>query len=641
MSELQATTADAGSTQDIFGNDVSSGEPQWGDNAPRGAKAVLGRIIKEGANVPLFLGQTLVNSLRDTGYNTTTSAICEHIDNSVEAGASEIRVYFAETGPKSRRSFNLLVLDNGKGMSPNVLKVACAFGGSMRFDNRGGIGRYGMGMKAAALSVSPVLDVYSWQEMGAYYYMSLDVNAIGQDKSNVILLPDPQLLDMLPAEVTLVLNTPMSYPKSAGEPHDLYCRDAAELRERLGKSGTLVFIPDCDRLTHRKVSTLVDHATREISRVYRRQLDKGLKLYINNRLVEPFDPTYQMKTARHNRIPELAGREKASRLVNRWEIPIPVAEGSEEKRTAVVRLFFLPIRDWSELPRKVLKNDLKVFDMGGISFMRGDREVDIKGMEGIVGKRNTRDSWWRIEVDFHGDSDEGFGVAMNKQGVRPKSYVQDLIRDAIQEDLRQVRKAVDQHWSDQAVQDTKSTTTAAEQRANETEALQGTLLPQPTPKSDAEQQMLDENLKLLAVGLKRDGESDDQAFERVKSSRFITTHKNDEDAAFYRVDFKLGKVILTINTAHAFYEKLYKPLAAVAKKVTETTKAGDADEERIDAAVVEECSQVLISLQLFLLSLGRTQSEMMIGDSSGELDKVFDKLRKQWSLNLETQLTAT
>jgi hypothetical protein len=346
-----------------------------------------------------------------------------------------------------------------------------------------------------------------------------------------------------------------------------------------------------------------------------------------------------MSTARHNRVAELAGREKSSRLVNRWEVPIPVAEAAAETRTAVVRLYFLPIRDWSELPRKVLKNDLKVFDVGGISFMRGDREVDMKGMEGIVGKRNTRDSWWRIEVDFHGDLDEAFGVAMNKQGVRPKSYVQELIREKIQDDLRAVRKAVEQHWSDQAVHDTQTTVTAAEQRANETEALQSTLLPQPAPKTPSEQQVLDENLKVLATGLKREGESDDQSFERVKASRFITTHKHDEDAAFYRVDFKLGKVILTINTAHAFYERLYKPLAAVAKKVTETAKAGDGDGEQVDAAVVEECSQVLISLQLFLLSLGRTQSEMTLADSSGELQKVFDKLRRQWSLNLETQLT--
>ena len=148
---------------------------------------------------------------------------------------------------------------------------------------------------------------------------------------------------------------------------------------------------------------------------------------------------------------------------------------------------------------------------------------------------------------------------------------------------------------------------------------------------------MDENLRTLAGTLKREGETDQAAVERVKASRFITTFKHDEDAAFYRIDYKLGKVILTINTAHAFFEKLYRPLSNVAKRAAET-RAADGETE-VDAAAAEECSQTLIRLQLLLLSLGRTQSEMIGADATGERQKVFDTLRRQWSLNLETQLT--
>src|SRR5205807_8224097 len=116
----------------------------WGDSAPKGGKAVLGRILKDGAKVPLFLGQTLVNSLRDMGYNSTTSALCEHVDNAIQWGATEVRVYFHQTGKQPDQRIDILVLDNGKGMAPNVLKVAASFGGSMVYDNRAGIGRYGM-----------------------------------------------------------------------------------------------------------------------------------------------------------------------------------------------------------------------------------------------------------------------------------------------------------------------------------------------------------------------------------------------------------------------------------------------------------------------------------------------------------------
>ncbi len=90
--------------------------PQWGEAAPRGGKTVMGRILRDGAKVPLFLGQTLVNSLRDLGYNSTTSALCEHVDNALQWGAKEIRVYFQELGKRGNTRTSVLVYDNGSGM---------------------------------------------------------------------------------------------------------------------------------------------------------------------------------------------------------------------------------------------------------------------------------------------------------------------------------------------------------------------------------------------------------------------------------------------------------------------------------------------------------------------------------------------
>src|SRR5436309_29239 len=166
--------------------------PQWGVTAPRGGKTVVTRALKDGARVPLFLGQTLINSLRDLGYNSTTSALCEHVDNALQWGATEIRVYFRQTGKQPNQRIDAMVYDNGKGMPDHVLKVAMAFGGSMVYDNRSGIGRYGMGMKAAALNIARSVDVYSWQEPGAFYSMTLDVDKIGQDRNNMIELPEPE-----------------------------------------------------------------------------------------------------------------------------------------------------------------------------------------------------------------------------------------------------------------------------------------------------------------------------------------------------------------------------------------------------------------------------------------------------------------
>ena len=91
-------------------------------------------------------------------------------------------------------------------MAPAVLKAATAFGGSLNFGNRDGIGRFGMGMKTAALSLSPVMELYSWQEPKAIYSMTLDIDAIGRDRSNLVALPEPTLHGEFPTRASLVVH---------------------------------------------------------------------------------------------------------------------------------------------------------------------------------------------------------------------------------------------------------------------------------------------------------------------------------------------------------------------------------------------------------------------------------------------------
>lgn len=291
-------------------NTADALSPNWGNDTPKGGKAVMSCILKEKATVPLFFAQTLVQSMRDVGYNHTTSALCEHVDNSIQSGATEVRVYFRQQGKDNDKNkrIDIAVYDNGHGMAPNVLKVAMAFGGSMNFGNRHGIARFGMGMKTAALSMSSVLEVYSWQEPEAIYTMTLDVEAIGKERANLVELPEPTLFTELPDEVAELFHKPLSFPRQRAE-QQLLAEDAASVAANLGSSGTIVYMPDCDRLHYSTAKTLVTHAVDEMSRVYRRFIAKGLRLYINNRLVEAFDPTYSMPNARHSRFLEGAAKQ--------------------------------------------------------------------------------------------------------------------------------------------------------------------------------------------------------------------------------------------------------------------------------------------------------------------------------------------
>ncbi len=599
--------------------------PSWGDDAPRGGKTVMNRILKENATVPLFFAQTLVQSMRDVGYNHTTSALCEHVDNAVEAGATEIRVYFREKGKGANKTINVAVYDNGRGMSPAVLKVAMAFGGSMYYGNRQGIARFGMGMKTAALSISPVLEAYSWQELEAIYSMTLDVEAIGKDRANLVQLPDPTLLTELSDEVADLFCKPLTYPTNRSE-QELLVADGESVADKLGASGTVIYMPDCDRLHYAKVKTLVDHAVKEMARVYRRDIARGLRLYVNNRLVDPFDPTYSMANARHVRFLDISA--KHSRLILSKAVQIPVSEGSPETAPITIKIYKLPIEEWSALPRKTQKNDLRVFDGMTVSILRNDREVFAGGMPNIT-TRHSVTSWYRIQIDFPGALDEAFGVATNKQGVRLKGYVIDAIKDAIGDDISTLNEEIKRFQAQQATARESAKPSSSEAKASDADAFQQNAMP--AASSPEEEAQLDANLRGLALTLKRNAETDEEAFERVKNCRYIIDFRHDDYWPFYDVKHRFGRVILTINTAHPFFTELYQPVSKMG------LSQGGADGE--EAAVLPEAQEgPIFALDLLLLSLARTQSRL--GSTGEEAKTLLDGMRREWSETYRVQMTA-
>ncbi len=613
-------------TTDALHSPVGSPAPNWAADAPRGGKTVMNRILKENANVPLFFAQTLITSLRDVGYNTTTSALCEHVDNAIEAGANEIRIYFRQRGIKGKYEIDAAVYDNGRGMSPNVLKMATAFGGSMNFGNREGIGRFGMGMKTAALSMSPVMELYSWQEQGAFYKMTLDVEDIGNAKSNSVDLPEPTLFTELPEDLAGIFSETMVFPDKNEQ--TLFADTDDDLNDRLGRSGTVIFLPNCDRLSFAKAQTLVDHAVKEMGRVYRRVLDKGVTLYVNNRRVEIFDPTYWMQNARHARIPDLAITQ--SRLVYTRPIEIPTSEYSPEMATVQVKIYTLPYESWLTLPRKVQRNDLRVFDGMTVSILRNDREVFAGSMREIVPKHSVA-NWYRVQIDFPGALDEAFGVATNKQGVRPKGYVLTAIKKAIGEQVTGIAEGIKRFQSEQASAKLKAGRSAAESKASDNDGFQMKPL-QIENLTPEEELQRDDNIRGLAVTLKREGESDEEAFERVKSSKYIITYKYDEYWPFYHVDHRFGRIIMTINTAHPFFSELYEPL----KKGLVMAAVEEADEVGDVPATSTTLDGPIIALDLLLLSLARTQS--ILSNNNDDARKVLEGFRKEWSDSYRVQL---
>jgi hypothetical protein len=91
----------------------------------------------------------LIESMRDIGYSLET-ALADVIDNSITAGATEIRLLVDTTGADPR----IGILDNGRGMSRGQLLEAMRLGSSdpRARRPRTDLGRFGLGMKTASFS---------------------------------------------------------------------------------------------------------------------------------------------------------------------------------------------------------------------------------------------------------------------------------------------------------------------------------------------------------------------------------------------------------------------------------------------------------------------------------------------------------
>ncbi len=107
----------------------------------------------------------LLFGLSRIGY-TTSSAICDIIDNSIRAEASVIRLLII----KERKDFSDLkknnvkeyaLIDNGSGMNREAILEALKLGSSDENYEEHSLSKFGLGLKAASLSQGDVLEIIS------------------------------------------------------------------------------------------------------------------------------------------------------------------------------------------------------------------------------------------------------------------------------------------------------------------------------------------------------------------------------------------------------------------------------------------------------------------------------------------------
>ncbi|WP_454278541.1 ATP-binding protein [Sphingomonas sp. Marseille-Q8236] len=213
-------------------------------------------------NVPPAAG-AMLESLRGLGY-TTATAIADLVDNSVSADAGQVDVLFEWNGSDSW----IRIGDNGRGMSDAELEAAMRLGArdpraQRRADD---LGRFGMGLKTASFSQGRILTVATTKADHERSCLRWDLDQLGGAEGSWLLHEGA---------------------RSGSE-----SRIAAGLT---GETGTVVLWENLDRVvtdgfTAQDMIDLIEQVESHLAMTFHRLIDDGLKLRINGRPVQSWDP---------------------------------------------------------------------------------------------------------------------------------------------------------------------------------------------------------------------------------------------------------------------------------------------------------------------------------------------------------------
>ena len=451
-----------------------------------------------------------IQATRDSGYKNTSSAVAELVDNAIQADATRIRITVCHATDGETGAVELLVQDNGTGMDPFTLRTALRFGGTTRFNDRTGLGRYGMGLPNSSLSQARRVTVYTWRTPGEVFMSYLDVDKIAA------------------GDVTEV-PTPCRVPPPTGAN---------------GRRGTMVVWSRCDRLDNRRISTIARKLLNDLGRQFRYYLTDRMKITVNGDRVEPIDPLYLNPAAK---------RTGATLFGQPIEYEVQAAEGNG-KAAAVgrVRITFseLPVANWHKLSNDE-KRRLGISKGAGVSMVRGGREVDY-GWFFLGGKRRENyDDWWRCEIQFDPILDEVFGITHTKQQVRPKTYLIETLTPDIEAAARALNsRARKAHLAAKAAE----RFTESEKLATEREKL---LQPLPPGSRGRDQSIIDQ-LKKRHPELRKPAPTNGDPANQLA---YKIVEAAVRDTSFFNHARQHGRLILVLNPQHPFYKQVYQQLA--------------------------------------------------------------------------------
>ena len=546
--------------------------------------------------LPLVLTGHALQSLRDSGFSVAT-ALAEPVDNSIEARANAIRIVLDEgKDPRGRTHVDqIAIVDDGDGMDHETLFHYLQLGFSTRYMSTITIGKYGVGAKLAALNYAKAIDVWSRADSeDPWLHVSFDLGrTIDEEKRGEIPAIDPPAPDPIPETLAPLLPS---------------------------GTGTLVVWSKIDRLEEgrhaRDVNQLRVDIEKELSRIFRRYLEGGIRIWVNDTKLLPHDPLFLMERTwatevvlkHHNNVRAKVMTEQEELSVNGSKAYLTVTVYPRE----VVRRRG---QGGDDLAKKLRVPE----NQGSISFVRLNREIAYTNVPKIFPRGvEAADRFIGIEVSFDPTLDESFGVRNVKRGVEPHGDLRATIRKRLQKYVRDARTELERLWGE-AQRESKE---HHGEHAQLTEAVRAAnrTLPKSRakgPDSAIEQEaILDQLAKDVGI---RDQEA--EAYKaRTRDLPFVVESVEWPGSNFVDVQHLGHQVIIRLNTRHRFYREVWEPLREVATNSS--------------AMTVDQMSRAgrrgVEAIALMLIAYGKAES---MNENPHER---YGELRSYWGIFLDS-----
>ena len=490
---------------------------------------------------PVHVGRAF-ESLRNSDFNTV-SAIGEVIDNSIQADAKNIRIKIKQV-PTRKRNTDLTEVafgDDGMGMSKDILGKCLQLGFSDRYNNRSGIGRFGVGMTLGAITQCTRIEVYSKPRGGGWNFTYLDLDELRD-------MEDPAIPEPTPAEVP---------------------REYAEL---VAETGTLVVWKNWDR-----EDAKIEEMARWIGRVYRKFIGtetiSGEKVVPNSdrryifiddgnfvREIDAMDPLYVTKTAFSSEVAELDKPIILEEEVHKFDRPPGKQSG---RRQIVIRTSLLP-ESWrlkSGMGTSKENRNRRVTENEGISILRNNREVFYGHIPHykIADKHSSHykgfidmDRYWGCEISFNGDLDYWFSVKNIKVGAKPIPELREKIQEMLNDTIHDFRKEIRNTWERTEAKKREETggTLSGTGEAETVISGQSGILPKPKPDEI-------ETIITDAGGIKKK-EREELIVKLADNPVVFRKNFNmDKRGNFIDMTSRGSRVLVDINMNHPFFRKFY------------------------------------------------------------------------------------